>query len=127
MTNETPTPRTDAVYAAIPDYDAAYYAQNLMKLCRNLERELSAARAELEKLRGGGWQPIETAPKGELIDIWIQNGDGSGVRWTDCYHDAICNEWRTSRPSGHLVFVSARHVTHWRPAPAAPSGGESET
>ncbi len=26
------------------------------------------------------WQPIETAPKNGLVDIWIEEKDGSGVR-----------------------------------------------
>ena len=67
-----------------------------------------------------GWQDISSAPKGELIDIWIDHGDGTGVRWCDCYYDRICDEWRTSRPSGRLLTIKAKHVTHWQPLPAAP-------
>ena len=62
------------------------------------------------------WQPIETAPKDELIDIWL----AEGKRWCDCYYDHICDEWRTSRPSGRLVWIKARHVTHWMPPPEPP-------
>ncbi|MGL5737153.1 MAG: hypothetical protein ACRCYS_20015, partial [Beijerinckiaceae bacterium] len=36
------------------------------------------------------WQPIETAPKDGVIDIWLSDG----VRWCDCYYDRICDEWR---------------------------------
>lgn len=74
-----------------------------------------------------GWQDISTAPKDRLIDIWIKTPEG-GVRWSECYHDSICDEWRTSRPSGKLVFVKARSVTHWRmpPPPPAPVSGEKE-
>jgi len=64
------------------------------------------------------WIPaqIETPPRDRLIDIWIN----SGVRWCDCYYDQICDQWRTTRPSGHLICVSARAVTHWRLPPPAP-------
>ncbi|MEP2955554.1 MAG: hypothetical protein ABJN39_09460 [Sulfitobacter sp.] len=62
------------------------------------------------------WQPIETAPKDQLIDIWLADG----LRWCDCYYDRICDEWRTSRPSCKLVTIKARFVTHWMFPPAAP-------
>ena len=62
------------------------------------------------------WQPIETAPKDGLIDIFL----AEGKRWCDCYYDRICDEWRTSRPSGRLVSVKSRHVTHWMPIPKPP-------
>ena len=62
------------------------------------------------------WQPIETAPKDQLIDIWLADG----LRWCDCYYDHICEEWRTSRPSGRLVTIKARFVTHWMHPPTAP-------
>ncbi|RWD00143.1 MAG: hypothetical protein EOS58_30650 [Mesorhizobium sp.] len=67
-----------------------------------------------------GWQTIDSAPKnrGRLIDIWLE----SGTRWCDCYYDQICDEWRTSRPSGHLISIKAKHVTHWREVTAGPTG-----
>lgn len=76
------------------------------------------------------WQPIETAPKDRLVDIFITNGQGAswreGVRWCDCYYDRITDQWRTSHPGGYLCWVPARAVTHWRepvspPAPARDS------
>ncbi len=66
------------------------------------------------------WKPIESAPKDKLIDIWIENKGGKGVRWSDCYYDQICDDWRTSGASGHLVFVPARCVTHWMNSPLPP-------
>ena len=96
---------------------------------------LTAALDEIERLRkknatlhtsNGGepaptvavreWQPIETAPKDALIDIWL----AEGKRWCACYHDIITDEWRTSRPSGHLISIKARFVTHWMPLPEPP-------
>ena len=66
-----------------------------------------------------GWQPIETAPKDRLIDIFIENSKSDGRRWCDCYYDRITDQWRTSSPGGKLVWVPARAVTHWR-EPASP-------
>ena len=63
-----------------------------------------------------GWQPIETAPKDKLIDIWLADGK----RWCDCYFDRISEEWRTSRPSGRLVWINEKFVTHWMLPPEAP-------
>lgn len=80
--------------------------------------------------RGGSmssWQPIATAPKDRLIDIWIAHDPDGGVRWTHCYYDTICDQWRTSHPSGRLVMVRASAVTHWMPVPTGPSdAGESK-
>lgn len=60
------------------------------------------------------WQPIETAPKDKLIDIWY------GKRLCDCYYDERCNEWRTSQPSGQLIMIPAKKVTHWMRLPEPP-------
>jgi len=60
------------------------------------------------------WQPIETAPKDRCVDLWC--GDR---RYTQCYHDEICDHWRTSRPSGHLFIITGK-ATHWREIPTPP-------
>lgn len=60
-----------------------------------------------------GWQPIETAPKGERVLLWSSNW----LRW----HIA---DW-----AEHCVYNSSRY-THWIPLPAAPaqsSTNEDET
>ena len=77
------------------------------------------ARAALAVVPLPEWRPIETAPKDELIDIIHATSTGP-VRMCACYYDSICDEWRTSRPSGTLVCVKARHVTHWMQIPAFP-------
>lgn len=71
-----------------------------------------------------GWQGIESAPRGQLIDIWITTAGGHRV--SDCYYDNICGEWRTSRPSGHLVCIKERWVSHWQPLPAPPAKDPGE-
>lgn len=89
--------------------------------------DLSALRAHDAKLLAPyQWQPIETAPKGELIAIWIVGTNKNGQKWSDeegecwlySYHDNICGDWRTTRPSGHLRCVPDRFVTHWMPLPS---------
>lgn len=65
------------------------------------------------------WRGMESAPKNDLIDIFLSDG----VRWCDCYHDRITDTWRTSRPSGRLLSIHARFVTHWMPRPPAPEAG----
>jgi hypothetical protein len=72
------------------------------------------------------WQPIASAPKDRLIDIWIARDPDGGVRWTDCYYDTICDQWRTSSPGGKLVYVRASAVTHWMPVPSSPASGGTE-
>jgi hypothetical protein len=85
------------------------------------DRILEAA-SRVAELEGAlAWRPIETAPKDRLIDIWIPGDDGSGTRWCDCYYDRICDDWRTSRPGGKLVWVRANHVTYWMNPPAPPA------
>ena len=92
--------------------------------CRNLtEKVIPNIKREAEQRAeaiGSQWLPIASAPKDRLIDIWIKEDDG-GTRWADCYYDSICDEWRTSRPGGKLIWVRARAVTHWMPPPIAPA------
>lgn len=66
------------------------------------------------------WQPIETAPKDGIIDIWAMDNGKNGRRVSECYYDRICDEWRTSAPTLRLHCVKARYVTHWMPLPEAP-------
>ena len=76
-----------------------------------------SALAEVVALRKENeWRPIEGAPKTEVIDIWIN----IGRRWSECYYDPICHQWRTSSPSGHLLTIHEAAVTHWRPLPTPP-------
>jgi len=82
---------------------------------------LRRSTAALAALRDAGWwverwRPIGEAPKDGLIDIII---DGKTM-WTNCYYDQICDQWRTIGPSGHLAWVPARAVTHWRERPPPP-------
>lgn len=70
------------------------------------------------------WQPIETASKDEVIDIWTDSGvrvtdafwadatDGSGEGW--CVEGEYDEGWGNRR-----VPIKGR-PTHWMPRPAPP-------
>jgi hypothetical protein len=72
-----------------------------------------------------GWQPIETAPKGEVIDVWLGDAEPEDV-------DFYCTEGTRRSPGWHWVQGKWRPVnglppmtvfvqpTHGRPLPAAP-------
>lgn len=100
--------------------DAAYIAAASPDVILSLLSELDRLRSSNE---ANGWQPIETAPKDRLIDIWTVGYGAEPHRVSDCYHDRICDEWRTSRPAGHLMCIKAKYVTHWRSIPASPAVG----
>lgn len=63
------------------------------------------------------WQPIYTVPKDRLVDILI---DGK-TRWSDCYYDRICEEFRRVTETSELVSIKIKHITHWRVIPALPA------
>lgn len=100
-----------------------------------LSKLLLDARDEIERLRGGGWLPIESAPReiepntkcGEVIMLggpgWASQGfyhDGShcyGHRGEAGFFDS--EDWGPDR----LLTASNVHPTHWQPMiepPAAP-------
>lgn len=67
------------------------------------------------------WRPIGEAPKDVLIDIWIDNGNGSGVRWAGCHYDQICDQWRQNTPGHSVKWVPAKAVTHFCLPPDPPT------
>lgn len=66
------------------------------------------------------WQPIETAPKDKLIDIWVDTGDSQPHRLTGCYYDQICDEWRKTTENLYLITIKAKYVKFWMPLPKPP-------
>lgn len=60
------------------------------------------------------WQPIETAPKDQLIDLLVEGGR----RYAGCHSDTL-GEWRHTTACGRLIWF--KNATHWMPIPAAPS------
>lgn len=68
-----------------------------------------------------GWSTdMEAAKKlRALVDLWTGT-----QRIANCYYDQICDEWRTSRPSGHLFCIPRGCVTHWILPPPVPGDAE---
>lgn len=64
------------------------------------------------------WQPIETAPKDQVIDLftsWFPNKAGfKGLRWADCYfHNG---KWICKCGSKEI-----KNPSHWMPLPEPPN------
>jgi hypothetical protein len=70
-----------------------------------------------------GWMPIESAPKKGLVDIW-----SDGRRFTECWRDPVCSEYRCLGNSNVLITLPLASCTHWRqpPPPPAAIAGESD-
>lgn len=72
-----------------------------------------------------GWQPIETAPKDRVIDLWSSRG----YRVPDCIWDVVkyatepsfsdeVQGWTDANSHGSVM--KAAPFTHWMPKPEAP-------
>lgn len=68
-----------------------------------------------------GWQPIETAPCGIDIDVWISTLEGGG--WRKTGHivsvDPFCMLDENWCP--YFPHENGGWATHWMPLPSAPS------
>ena len=74
--------------------------------------KVAALTAALEEL-GGGWQPIETAPKdGTVVDLLID-----GKRTIDCCYEH--NQWYKVMEEGTRCILWSK-ITHWMPLPKPP-------
>ena len=83
---------------------------NWVALFNRVEAALSASGPT-----GGGWRPIETAPKD---GVWFQAWDEKH-NWRD--RPAVCTvRWDGKRFADHLAFTYG-NLTHWQPLPAPPA------
>lgn len=143
MLNEATKPKSTAASSGQVDQIVMCYAKDfdpdtpVIENCKymaalgriqDLERALSEfVDGECGRINGPGsewittfaekinpWKPIATAPTDRRIDIWTGH-----VRMSGCYWDGICNEWRTTENSGHLVTF--KKATHWMPMPDNPN------
>lgn len=95
-----------------------------------------------------GWQPIETAPKDELIDLWCVpptdsdfSPEDGGIRLTDCsWHEADNifpkTGWVRVLDDGYWDIVEGAAAssfglptwvpTHWQPRPEPPTLNKEE-
>jgi hypothetical protein len=69
------------------------------------------------------WQPIETAPKGELIIMagWKPNKDGDCLVWS--VNTGFAWEYFMFPFAGgkHLNTALRKGYTHWKPLPPPPA------
>lgn len=76
-------------------------------------------------LRGGAWEPIETAPKDKRIRLWVPIGVGIGEEQLGKWDPDQCSN--KPRPfwcwdhSG-ITWQRANQPTHWQPTSAPPAG-----
>ena len=68
---------------------------------------------------GAGWQPIETAPKDRVVDLWSKKG----FRYTDAFWDVCCGEECWTDPNDHGSIEEGGPYTHWRYPPEPPAEG----
>lgn len=76
--------------------------------------------AEWDRLCGGGWQPIETAPKDGTVFIAFEAGDAYRCNWLE-QHDG---EGHFSAGWWDHVNDSFENPTHWMPLPTPPQEDE---
>ena len=81
-----------------------------------LEACLAERDAEIERLKAGGWQPIETAPKITDVLCLLESGRASVMYLTD-NGQGFMDNWRN--PDG---TASGHWPTHWMPLPQPPQG-----
>ena len=107
--------------------DRPHSKQSAEETCKRIaEVSLSALSARgLAVVKG--WQPIETAPKGNgAFLVWLEDeGFATLGRW---------RKWSADGKSGEDVYLSSMDAyadehtpTHWMPLPAAPGGTDGNT
>lgn len=65
------------------------------------------------------WQPIETAPKRKVVDLWlVSTRSGRGFRVADCQWDKKEKDWAQDGQGFCFHYL----VTHWMPLPEPPKG-----
>lgn len=108
---------------------------NLAAVRLDATAEFAKTMSELESASqpGGGWQPIETAPKdgtrilarndsyGTRETYWCLYGDGSIAKQLFVQGKGPDGSWEWSEPQN--FWASSWVPTHWMPLPDAPSAG----
>jgi hypothetical protein len=84
------------------------------------------------------WQPIETYPEGEYVDVWAVYGDGTNPnmqprRWPAAFRSA---DWPPPREGGLNSGLRGGHSwqgvafgwrpTHWAALPQGPNGEKND-
>lgn len=99
---------TWAHYSGVPPFDCDYHITECMELIALIRQQ----QKEIERL-GGGWRPIETAPKDDTKFL--------GCEPAHDYYFVCWKEWKND--DGSPVYFNGDVVvepTHWMPLPAVP-------
>ena len=83
------------------------------------ERPRNTAPAGMSAGGGAGWQPIETAPKDRVVDLWSTKG----FRYPDALWDVCWGEKCWTNPHNHVSIEEGGPYTHWRYPPEPPAEG----
>ena len=84
---------------------------------KNQQGEIEMLRSALNT-RTSGWQPIETIPENQFIDVWVKIGD-RGRRMTNvCKTDLHSTGWVGLE--SHYI-TDEIYPTHWQPLPETPN------
>ena len=87
----------------------------------------TALEASIRALVPDGWQPIETAPRGTSILLWVPTSYGkvnSHIAITgQTFDNDVAPSWLAFNADEALQRVEP---THWMPLPAAPSLPEAD-
>lgn len=90
---------------------AAIYGRLDAEDCAWIDREWA-------KMRGMGWQPIETAPKdGTYVLVFVESSGGLGEAYFDIQDD---NWWWANTAPHDFDPTYATDPTHWMPLPQGP-------
>ena len=107
--------------------DAAHENGNYMCMCSHCGAQFIGHKrrvtcktcAGLSAGGGAGWQPIETAPKDRVVDLWSTKG----FRYPDALWDVCCGEECWTDPNDHGSIEEGGPYTHWRYPPEPPAEG----
>lgn len=85
-------------------------------IARHHQAALTAARPALV-----AWQPIETVPTMQEVDIWIEGIDGDGWRVTGEVYSTQEPMWIKTEMGNYFPHENGGFPTHWQPLPAPPA------
>lgn len=88
-------------------------AEDLVSEARRY-RGLAEQATFLARVDGGGWRPIDGAPKGQPVQVWAADKDHHWLPFTACLEAG--GAWTRPASRDGLPFVP----THWRDLPAPP-------
>lgn len=138
MTNDPTEAEVEAVREAFFELKhAAYRLPGVSMALDEQFDELDDAIAAFLGCRGGGWLPIEQAPKDRAILLWILCGNSSrpviGWWWGDKHNRTPRPYWTNSdERSLGITWCRTNPPTHFQYLPAPPNdtpghdGGEDE-